>query len=302
MAIRLDLPSIGRIPQNTSENEILKIEIVHNPPLTLVGREKACTECEDEKKRPQEDPASGDRVSLSPGALSLAEDAREKTAAEGEGAENSSAKDENKSTAPRPEAELSEEEKRQLDQLKTRDREVRAHEQAHKAAAGPYAKGPPAYEFQTGPDGHPYAVGGEVKIDTAPIPGNPRATLVKAQTIKRAAHAPKNPSAQDRQVAAQAAQMEAQARRELSEQRREESAVESRESTAGSAVGGSFSGVSREKTASAAPAAKPLDTPAGSSGAENQNEVHPNRFARRVIENFQTGSSHSAGTHLDRYS
>jgi len=98
---------------------------------------------------------------------------------------------------------------------------VRAHEQAHLAAAGPYAKGPPFFEYQTGPDGKPYAVGGEVQIDTSKVSGNPQATLVKAQTIKRAANAPRNPSAQDRQVAAQAAQLEAEARQEIKEQRTE---------------------------------------------------------------------------------
>jgi hypothetical protein len=126
-----------------------------------------------------------------------------------------------KARGRRTEAELSSEEKQALDDLKARDREVRAHEQAHLAAAGPYAKGPPSFEFQTGPDGQPYAVGGEVQIDTSKVAGNPRATLVKAQTIKRAANAPRNPSAQDRQVAAQAAQLEAQARQEIKEERLE---------------------------------------------------------------------------------
>jgi hypothetical protein len=118
----------------------------------------------------------------------------------------------------RQEAELSHQEKRQLEELQARDREVRAHEAAHKAAAGSLAQGGARYEFQTGPDGRRYAVGGEVSIDAAPVPGDPQATLVKAQTIRRAANAPAQPSAQDRTVAVRASHMEAEARRELSEQ------------------------------------------------------------------------------------
>ena len=117
---------------------------------------------------------------------------------------------------------LSEEDQEIVDQLKARDREVRAHEQAHLAAAGPYAQGGPTYTYERGPDGQNYAVGGEVSIDTAPIPGDPEATIRKAQVIKAAAMAPAEPSAQDRAVAAAASQMEAQARLELNQQRQRE--------------------------------------------------------------------------------
>jgi hypothetical protein len=120
----------------------------------------------------------------------------------------------------RQEAELSDEERRQLENLQARDREVRAHEAAHKAAAGSLAQGGARYEFKTGPDGRRYAVGGEVSIDAVPVPGDPQATLVKAQTIRRAATAPAQPSAQDRAVALQASHMEAEARQQLSEQQR----------------------------------------------------------------------------------
>jgi len=113
---------------------------------------------------------------------------------------------------------LSEEEQTQVDELKTRDREVRTHEQAHLAAAGPYAKGGPSFEYQQGPDGARYAIGGEVQIDTAPVSGDPEATLQKARVIRAAASAPAEPSGQDRAVAAQASQMEATARAELAQQ------------------------------------------------------------------------------------
>lgn len=105
----------------------------------------------------------------------------------------------------------------QIQELAARDREVRAHEQAHAAVAGQYGSSP-TYSFVRGPDGVSYAVGGEVKIDTSPIPGDPEATLRKAQQLRRAANAPADPSSQDSSVAALAAQMEQQARAELREQ------------------------------------------------------------------------------------
>ena len=113
--------------------------------------------------------------------------------------------------------ELSESELQLVRELASRDREVRAHEQAHLAAAGGYARGGPTYTYQTGPDGIRYAIGGEVSIDTSPVPGNPRATLAKAQAIMSAANAPAEPSGQDRAVAAAAAQMAARAQAELTQ-------------------------------------------------------------------------------------
>jgi hypothetical protein len=117
----------------------------------------------------------------------------------------------------RAEQERQQAERDQIQELAARDREVRAHEQAHAAVAGQYGSSP-TYSFVRGPDGVSYAVGGEVKIDTSPIPGDPEATLRKAQQLRRAANAPADPSSQDSSVAAQAAQMEQQARAELREQ------------------------------------------------------------------------------------
>lgn len=110
---------------------------------------------------------------------------------------------------------LSEEEKDQVEELKKRDAEVKAHEQAHMAAGGSYVKGGASYEYQAGPDGGRYAVGGEVQIDSSPVKGDPQATIAKAQTIAAAALAPAEPSGQDRAVAAQANKMMAQAQAEL---------------------------------------------------------------------------------------
>jgi hypothetical protein len=107
-------------------------------------------------------------------------------------------------------------------QLKARDREVRTHEQAHLSAAGAYATGGINYNFQTGPDGQKYAVGGSVGIDTSPVSGDPEATIQKMQVVQRAAMAPAQPSSQDFKVASQAAQLAAQARGELQAERSDE--------------------------------------------------------------------------------
>ncbi|MCC6923078.1 MAG: hypothetical protein IT525_08430 [Nitrosomonas sp.] len=104
---------------------------------------------------------------------------------------------------------------RQISELRIRDLEVRAHELAHLAAAGGIAKGGPTFDYQRGPDGKLYAVGGEVQIDTSGVPGDPEATLQKAEQIQRAALAPAQPSAQDRSVAMAAAAMAAEARAEI---------------------------------------------------------------------------------------
>ncbi|MGH0001964.1 putative metalloprotease CJM1_0395 family protein [Pseudovibrio ascidiaceicola] len=111
---------------------------------------------------------------------------------------------------------LSDGEQEQVQELKTRDTEVRAHEQAHAAAGGAYA-GAPSYTETRGPDGHSYAIGGEVSIDSAPISGDPEASIAKLNTVIAAALAPAQPSGQDQAVAAQAQTNLAQAYTELRE-------------------------------------------------------------------------------------
>ncbi|WP_206171699.1 putative metalloprotease CJM1_0395 family protein [Thiorhodococcus mannitoliphagus] len=110
---------------------------------------------------------------------------------------------------------LTQDELREVQLLAQRDAEVRAHEQAHIAAGGPYVNGAASYSYQMGPDGKSYAIGGEVGIDTSMRSGDPEANLEKARTILRAALAPAEPSTQDRSVAADARAMEIDAQREL---------------------------------------------------------------------------------------
>lgn len=104
-------------------------------------------------------------------------------------------------------------------QLKARDREVKAHEAAHAAVGGDLA-GAPTFSYERGPDGVRYAVGGEVAINVGKVANDPQATLEKMTRVQRAALAPAEPSAQDRQVAAQAAQIAAEARAEIAIERR----------------------------------------------------------------------------------
>ncbi|WP_339525568.1 putative metalloprotease CJM1_0395 family protein [Pseudomonas sp. EA_35y_Pfl2_R111] len=114
----------------------------------------------------------------------------------------------------------------EITKLVSRDQEVRTHEQAHAAVGGRYA-GAPSYTYERGPDGKRYAVGGEVGIDTSPIPNDPEATLRKMEVVIRAALAPAEPSAQDRQVAAQAQAQMAEARAQLAQQQRSEASAAS---------------------------------------------------------------------------
>lgn len=118
---------------------------------------------------------------------------------------------------------LTPEEIQELTKLKQRDREVKTHEQAHMSAGGQYVRGGAHYEYQKGPDGKNYAVGGEVQIDTSKVANDPEATAMKMQAIRRAAMAPASPSPQDRRVAARATQIENRMRTEILLKRYEES-------------------------------------------------------------------------------
>lgn len=113
--------------------------------------------------------------------------------------------------------ELSLEEQRMVTELQAADTNVRAHEAAHMAAGGGLTS-PASYTYERGPDNKMYAVAGEVGISTGE--GNtPQESLNKAQTIRRAALAPADPSPQDLKVAAQAASMEMSARAQIMQEK-----------------------------------------------------------------------------------
>ncbi len=102
---------------------------------------------------------------------------------------------------------------------KARDRAVRGHEQAHLLALGPYAASGVTLSTRLGPDGERYAVGGSIRADLSEVPGDPRATLRKANAVRRAAFAPGSPSSADMRVAADAYRLARDAREELEAQR-----------------------------------------------------------------------------------
>lgn len=113
------------------------------------------------------------------------------------------------------------EDKREVERLSARDREVRAHEQAHQTAGGNLA-GAASYRYEKGPDGVSYAVSGEVPIRLGSGGNDPQEALDIARRVQRAALAPAEPSVQDRQVAAQAAQMEQEALQDIAALERQE--------------------------------------------------------------------------------
>ncbi|MFP3159184.1 MAG: putative metalloprotease CJM1_0395 family protein [Hydrogenobaculum sp.] len=117
------------------------------------------------------------------------------------------------SKSDKPTSQRSIQTQQEINQLKAIDRDVRAHEMAHKIAGGDLT-GPINYKYVIGPNGKKYAVGGDVSIDVSPGP-TPQATIKKMERVIKAALAPVDPSAQDRAVAAQAQMMLEQAQMEL---------------------------------------------------------------------------------------
>lgn len=116
--------------------------------------------------------------------------------------------------------ELSPEQEQEIAELKARDAEVRAHEQAHIAASGGTTTSAPSFDYQKGPDGEKYAIGGEVSISF--VQGNdPAVNLANAEAMKASALAPVDPSGQDLAVARSADKMIEEAKKELAEQKEE---------------------------------------------------------------------------------
>lgn len=157
--------------------------------------------------------------------------------------------------------ELSDSEARKVEKLERRDQEVRVHEQQHKSSAG-LAGGGIQYDYEVGPDGRTYAVGGKVKVDLSKE-ATPEATLQKAKQIRRAALAPADPSLKDREAASKANRLEAEARRELEFERREEAGLPT-------------------------PAVQPDGRRGGSGNGENQERLSPAGEVPNVIESGRT--------------
>jgi hypothetical protein len=130
--------------------------------------------------------------------------------------EDKKAQDKAKSSNPK---ELSEDEKRLVKDLQSRDSEVKAHESAHQAAGGGMT-GAASFTYQQGPDGKMYAIGGEVSIST-PSSSSPEEAIKNARTLAAAAMAAGDPSPQDFSVAASARVMEMKAQQQLARETQE---------------------------------------------------------------------------------
>lgn len=154
-------------------------------------------------------------------------------------------KDENKSTQGSA-TQLTEEQLKVVQQLETRDREVRQHEQAHASVGGVHT-GAPELEYTRGPDGRMYATSGEVSVDTSAVSNDPQATIEKMRTVISAALAPAEPSTQDRQVAAKAQALLTEALASLSlEDAEQEGEADKNESV--EAEGNAASGMSPDQS------------------------------------------------------
>jgi len=113
------------------------------------------------------------------------------------------------------------EQQQQLDSLKARDSEVKAHEHAHATVGGQYAQSP-SFKYEKGADGQRYATDGEVQIDVSAVGGDPLATINKMKQVYAAAMAPVDPSSADIRVAAEALQKMNEAKVMLAEERQKQ--------------------------------------------------------------------------------
>lgn len=136
--------------------------------------------------------------------------------------------DEPKTIGKKSSDELTPEQQQELAKLKETDGKVKAHEQAHIAAASGISASAPSYDYQEGPDGQKYAVGGEVNVSFEQT-GDPEKDKVSAEAMKRAALAPADPSSQDRAVARNAEKMIADAEKKILELKEQEQKPDSKD-------------------------------------------------------------------------
>ncbi|MDQ7045561.1 MAG: putative metalloprotease CJM1_0395 family protein [Sulfurimonas sp.] len=111
---------------------------------------------------------------------------------------------------------LSPDEERLVNDLQSRDSEVKTHEAAHQSAGGGMT-GAASYTYQQGPDGKMYAIGGEVSINM-PSGSSPQETIANARQVAASAMAAGSPSPQDHAVAASARVMEMKAQQQLAKE------------------------------------------------------------------------------------
>lgn len=195
---------------------------------------------------------------------------------------------------------LNEEEQAELREMKSRDKEVRVHEQAHKSAGGQYA-GSPQYEYANGPDGKRYITDGSVSIDVSEE-SDPQATIDKMQVVKRAALAPAQPSSQDRSVYAEASQLEAQARQELNDDKQEEAQKQAEKATSGAGSEQAANGSKEASNNTAATSAANATSSNSDSGkaanttATGTRSAEPKNGAAPVTNSVKQDSSAAQGS------
>jgi hypothetical protein len=127
-------------------------------------------------------------------------------------------KEEKKKEVKKSSNELSQDEKRLVLDLQSRDAEVHAHESAHQS--GGASTGAATYTYQQGPDGKMYAIGGEVSVSFQ-SGSTPQETIANAQAVIASALAPADPSGQDMAVASSAMVMMMKAQQQLSRETQE---------------------------------------------------------------------------------
>lgn len=88
-----------------------------------------------------------------------------------------------------------------LSKFKNKDSEVKMHEQTHAASATTTTA--INYNYQVGPDGKLYAVGGSVRFDTS-IPKDEAAASIKLEQLKDASSSVDGLSGADAQIAQKA--------------------------------------------------------------------------------------------------
>ncbi len=101
-----------------------------------------------------------------------------------------------------------------IEQLKSRDKEVRIHEMSHSTNPELIKIGSAQFDYTIGPDGKAYATGGRVTLSTGSSK-TPEEALAKAEALKRASMAPGEPSSQDFQALNAAQSMEYEARNQI---------------------------------------------------------------------------------------
>ncbi|MCR5537025.1 MAG: hypothetical protein K6F05_06395 [Succinivibrio sp.] len=199
----------------------------------LAGKPQASEDTKPQDPSAQKSDSSAEEQNLSAAKKAEEEDTTKDTGEENDKKENGEV--------------MTDEEQTKVDELKDRDKEVKTHEEAHMTAAGGLATGP-YYDYEKGPDGKNYAVGGHVNIDTSEE-DSPEKTIQKMEKVISSANAPAEPSSQDRKVAAQARQTIMEARQKMAEEKNSETEDKTGDTESGTVQGAASEDKSKQDDA-----------------------------------------------------